>query len=148
MGVLLAIGGLMPLYTQGRGAAQEAPAPDLPYQSDAPSPNQSFLLYGGAYQKVDAGQGVCVGQCAVANALTGDCTCPAGTPPSCRHAFCSMRRAARVGPSCTCVPNNRARGPMVCRISLQVIAFLRLPGLMRAVEYHLSCPHVRERTIG
>jgi hypothetical protein len=78
---LLAIAGLMLLVNQGRGAAQEAPAPDLPYQSDAPSPNRSFLLYGGAYQKVDAGQGVCVGQCAVANAPTGDCTCPGGYTP-------------------------------------------------------------------
>ena len=78
---LLAIAGLMLLVNQGRGAAQEAPAPDLPYQSNAPSPNRSFLLYGGAYQKVDAGQGVCVGQCAVANALTGDCTCPGGVHP-------------------------------------------------------------------
>jgi hypothetical protein len=78
---MLAIGGLMLFFTQGHGAAQEAPAPDLPYQSDAPSPNRSFLLYGGAYQKVDAGQGVCVGQCAVANALTGDCTCPGGYTP-------------------------------------------------------------------
>ena len=107
---LLAIAGLMLLVNQGRGAAQEAPAPDLPYQSDAPSGNRSFLLYGGAYQQVDAGQGVCVGQCAVANALTGDCTCPGGTPRSCRHASCTMRREARAGPSCTCVPNNRTRG--------------------------------------
>jgi hypothetical protein len=50
---LLAIAGLMLLVNQGRGAAQEAPAPDLPYQSDAPTPNRSFLLYGGAYQQDD-----------------------------------------------------------------------------------------------
>jgi hypothetical protein len=80
-GALLALAGLMLLVNQGRGAAQEAPAPHLPYQSNAPSANRSFLLYGGAYQKVDAGQGVCVGQCAVANALTGDCTCPSGYTP-------------------------------------------------------------------
>jgi hypothetical protein len=36
---------------------------------------------------------------------------------------------------------------MVCHMSLQVIVFLRLPWLTRAVEYHLSCPRVRERTI-
>jgi hypothetical protein len=78
---MLAIGGLMLLFNQGSGAAQDAPSPDLPYQSDAPSPNRWFLLYGGAYQKVDVGQGACVGQCAVANALTGDCTCPGGYTP-------------------------------------------------------------------
>ena len=78
---LLAITGLILLVNQGRGAAQEAPTPDLPYQSDAPSANRSFLLYGGAYQQVDAGQGVCAGQCATAKALTGGCICPSGYTP-------------------------------------------------------------------
>jgi hypothetical protein len=78
---MLAISGLMLLLNQGSGAAQDTPSPDLPYQSDALSVNRSFLLYGGAYQKVDLGQGVCVGQCAVANAWTGDCTCPSGYTP-------------------------------------------------------------------
>jgi hypothetical protein len=76
---MLAIGGLMLLFNQGSGAAEDAT--DLPYQSDAPTVNRSFLLYGGAYQKVDLGQGVCVGQCAVANAWTGACTCPGGYTP-------------------------------------------------------------------
>jgi hypothetical protein len=80
-GSRLAIGGLMLLLNQGRGTAQEVLSPDLPYQSDAPSAKRSFLFYGGAFQKVDLGQGVCVGQCAVANAWTGDCTCPSGYTP-------------------------------------------------------------------
>ena len=80
-GSLLAIGGLMLVLTQGRGAAEEASSTHLPYQSDPPSANRSFLLYGGAYQRVDLGQGVCAGQCATANALTGDCICPSGYTP-------------------------------------------------------------------
>jgi hypothetical protein len=78
---MLAIGGLMLLLHQWSGAAEDTPSTDLPYQSDALTVNRSFLLYGGAYQKVDLGQGVCTGQCAVANALTGDCTCPSGYTP-------------------------------------------------------------------
>ena len=78
-GSILAIGGLMLLLNQGSGAADDAT--DLPYQSDPPTVNRAFLLYGGAYQKVDLGQGACVGQCATANAWTGDCTCPGGYTP-------------------------------------------------------------------
>jgi hypothetical protein len=78
---MLAIGGLMMLLNQGRVSAGDAPSHDLPYQSAAPTVNRSFLLYGGAYQDIDLGQGVCAGQCAVANALTGDCTCPSGYTP-------------------------------------------------------------------
>jgi hypothetical protein len=78
---MLAIGGLMLLLTQGSGAAEDVPATELPYQSATPTVNRSFLFYGGAYQRVDAGQGVCAGQCAVANAWTGDCTCPGGYTP-------------------------------------------------------------------
>ena len=79
--VMLAIGGLMLLLNPGSGAAEDVPPPDLPYQTDAFIAKRSFLFYGGAYQKVDLGQGVCVGQCAVANAWTGDCTCPGGYTP-------------------------------------------------------------------
>jgi len=78
---MLAIGGLMLLLNQGSGAAQDVPSPDVLYQSDVFTVQRSFLLYGGAYQKVDAGQGVCVGQCAVANAWTNDCTCKSGYTP-------------------------------------------------------------------
>jgi hypothetical protein len=78
---MLAIGGLMMLLSQGRVAAGDTPANGLPYQSDAPTLNLPFVLYGGAYQVIDLGQGVCAGQCAVANALTGDCTCPSGYSP-------------------------------------------------------------------
>ena len=78
---MLAIGGLMLLLNQGSGAAEDPLSTDPPYQSVAPTVNRSFLFYGGAYQKVDLGQGVCVGQCAVANAWTGACTCPGGYTP-------------------------------------------------------------------
>jgi hypothetical protein len=78
---MLAIGGLMLLLNQGSGAAEDASSTELPYQSVAPTVNRSFLFYGGAFQQVDAGQGVCAGQCAVANALTGGCTCPGGYTP-------------------------------------------------------------------
>ena len=79
--VMLAIGGLMLCLNQGTGAAEDGPSSELPYQSDPPTVNRSFLLYGGAYQQVDAGQGACAGQCATANALTGACTCPSGYTP-------------------------------------------------------------------
>jgi hypothetical protein len=80
-GSLLVIGGLMMLLSQGHGSAGDATTPELPYQSAAPTVSRSFLLYGGAFQAIDLGQGVCAGQCAVANALTGDCTCPSGYTP-------------------------------------------------------------------
>jgi hypothetical protein len=44
---MLAIGGLMLLLNQGSGAAEDAPSTELPYQSDAPTVNRSFLFYGG-----------------------------------------------------------------------------------------------------
>jgi hypothetical protein len=78
---MLAIGGLMLLFNQGSGAAEDASLTEFPYQSVAPTVNRSFLFYGGAYQRVDLGQGVCAGQCAVANAWTGDCTCRSGYTP-------------------------------------------------------------------
>jgi hypothetical protein len=78
---MLAIGGLMLLLTPGSGAAQDGLSTDLPYQSDPPTVNRAFLLYGGAYQKVDGGQGPCAGQCATVNAWTGACTCPGGYTP-------------------------------------------------------------------
>jgi hypothetical protein len=78
---MLAIGGLMLLLNHGSGAAEDVPATELPDQSAAPTMKRSFLLYGGAYQRVDAGQGACAGQCAVTNAWTGDCTCPGGYTP-------------------------------------------------------------------
>ena len=78
---ILAISGLILLLNQGSEAAEDGPPTEVPYQSDAPSTNRWFLLYGGAYQKVDLGQGVCAGQCATANALTGDCICPSGYTP-------------------------------------------------------------------
>ena len=78
---MLAIGGLMLLLNQASGAAEDAPLTEFPYQSVAPTVNRSFLFYGGAYQRIDLGQGVCAGQCAVANAWTGDCTCRSGYTP-------------------------------------------------------------------
>jgi hypothetical protein len=78
---ILAIGGLMILLSQGSGSAGDALSNDLPDQNGALTLNLPFVLYGGAYQVVDLGQGVCAGQCAVANALTGDCICPSGYSP-------------------------------------------------------------------
>jgi hypothetical protein len=78
---MLAIGGLILLLSQGNGFAEDASSTDLPYESAAPAVNRSFLFYGGAFQVVDAGQGVCAGQCAVKNAWTGGCTCPGGYTP-------------------------------------------------------------------
>jgi hypothetical protein len=78
---MLAISGLMLLFNQGSGAAEDVSSTELPYQSVAPTVNRSFLFYGGAYQRVDLGQGVCAGQCAVTNAWTGDCTCRSGYTP-------------------------------------------------------------------
>jgi hypothetical protein len=39
---------------------------------------RNFLLFGGAFQEVDIGQGLCDGRCAVPNAVTNDCTCLEG----------------------------------------------------------------------
>jgi hypothetical protein len=49
-------------------------------QSDPHLPGIPFLLYGGEFQILDnAGAGsACAGQCAVANPLTGGCSCPSG----------------------------------------------------------------------
>lgn len=78
---MLVIVGLMMLLTQGQGFAEEALTPELPYRSAAPTAIRSFLLYGGGYQEVDLGEGVCAGQCAVVNPLTDGCTCPSGYTP-------------------------------------------------------------------
>jgi hypothetical protein len=39
------------------------------------------ILNGGSFQIIDAAEGPCTGQCAVANWQTGTCTCPEGFTP-------------------------------------------------------------------
>jgi hypothetical protein len=87
------IGGLLMLLSQvsvptgeaqsleGETLVAQATPTDQPDESAAPTLIRSFLLYGGAFQLVDSGGGACIGQCQVANALTGGCTCPSGYTP-------------------------------------------------------------------
>jgi len=90
---IVSIGGLMMLLSQGRVSAGEAPSlaggtlvaqatpNDQPAEGTAPTLIRSFLLFGGAFHLIDQGAGPCIGQCQVANALTGGCTCPSGYTP-------------------------------------------------------------------
>jgi hypothetical protein len=59
----------------------QATSNDQPDQTASPTLIRTFLLYAGAFQLVDNAGGVCTGQCAVANPLTGGCTCPSGYTP-------------------------------------------------------------------
>ena len=68
IGVLMALG-------QTSAFAQSA---DPRGQGATPAQLRSFLLFGGAYQQIDAASGLCTGQCGVMNQWTGDCTCPDG----------------------------------------------------------------------
>ena len=68
IGVLMALG-------QTSAFAQSA---DPQGQGATPAQLRSFLLFGGAYQQIDASSGLCAGQCGVMNQWTGGCTCPSG----------------------------------------------------------------------
>jgi hypothetical protein len=90
---IVSIGGLMMILSHGSVSAGEAQSleggtlvaqatpNDQPGESAVPTLIRSFLLYGGAFNLVDNPGGVCAGQCAVANVLTGGCTCPSGYTP-------------------------------------------------------------------
>jgi hypothetical protein len=90
---IIAMSGVMMLLGQVHVSAGEAPslaggiqvaqatpdeAPDL---SAVTNLARTFWLYEGAYQVVDSGGGVCVGQCQVVNPLTNACACESGYTP-------------------------------------------------------------------
>jgi hypothetical protein len=90
---IVSIGGLMMLLSHGSVSAGEAQSlaagmlvaqatpNDQSEESAASTLIRTFLLYGGAFHLVDNAGGVCAGQCAVPNPLTGVCTCPSGYTP-------------------------------------------------------------------
>jgi hypothetical protein len=71
----VAIVGVLMVLGQTRTFAQSADPQD---NGATPAQLRSFLLFGGAYQQVDAATGLCTGQCGVINQWTGGCTCPNG----------------------------------------------------------------------
>jgi hypothetical protein len=71
----VAIGGVLMVLGQTSAFAQSA---DPQGNGATPAQLRSFLLFGGAYQQIDAASGLCAGQCGVINQWTGGCTCPNG----------------------------------------------------------------------
>ena len=71
----VAIVGVLMVLGQTSAFAQSA---DPQGNEATPALLRSFLLFGGAYQQIDAASGLCAGQCGVINQWTGGCTCPNG----------------------------------------------------------------------
>jgi hypothetical protein len=71
----VAIVGVLMVLSLTSSSAQLADSQD---QGATPAKLRTFLLFGGAYQQIDAASGLCAGQCGVINQWTGGCTCPNG----------------------------------------------------------------------
>jgi hypothetical protein len=74
----VAMVGVLTVFGRTSAFAQSAAAQS---QEATPAQLRSFLLYGGAYQQIDASAAPCTGQCGVINQRTGSCTCPNGFVP-------------------------------------------------------------------